>query len=122
MKLMRVARPTDRLDDITSMNISGLGFRLLGSFKGHNGFDGVIIEIHLISKIYIIENRLYQYLLRSLDNGFPEISLISNSMRGFDFRKITCHCEGCVLSILDRYNRARQKIALESNSDRGLVR
>lgn len=41
--IMRVARPTDRLDDIASMYISGLGFTLLGSFKDHNGFDGAIL-------------------------------------------------------------------------------
>ena len=41
--VLRVARPTDKLEDITAMYISGLGFQLLGSFKDHNGFDGSII-------------------------------------------------------------------------------
>jgi len=41
--VMRVARPTDRLDEITNMYISGLGFQLIGSFKDHDGFDGSII-------------------------------------------------------------------------------
>lgn len=40
---MRVARPTDNLDKITDMYINGLGFKLLGRFEGHNGFDGSII-------------------------------------------------------------------------------
>jgi len=40
---MRVARPTDNLEKITEMYINGLGFRLLGSFEDHNGFDGSII-------------------------------------------------------------------------------
>ena len=41
--VLRVARPTDKLEDITAMYISGLGFQLLGRFKDHNGFDGSII-------------------------------------------------------------------------------
>jgi hypothetical protein len=40
---LRVARPTDNLARITEMYINGLGFTLLGSFEGHNGFDGSII-------------------------------------------------------------------------------
>ena len=41
--IMRVARPTDHLAEITQMYVEGLGFELLGEFKGHNGFDGSII-------------------------------------------------------------------------------
>lgn len=40
---LRVARPTDNLAQITAMYVNGLGFRLLGSFEDHNGFDGSII-------------------------------------------------------------------------------
>lgn len=40
---LRVARPTDHLAKITEMYINGLGFKLLGSFTDHNGFDGAII-------------------------------------------------------------------------------
>lgn len=40
---LRVARPTDNLAAITEMYVNGLGFKLLGSFEGHNGFDGSII-------------------------------------------------------------------------------
>jgi len=40
---LRVARPTDNLAAISEMYIKGLGFQLLGSFEGHNGFDGTII-------------------------------------------------------------------------------
>lgn len=40
---LRVARPTDNLQQITDMYVNGLGFTLLGSFSGHNGFDGSII-------------------------------------------------------------------------------
>lgn len=41
--ILRVARPTDNLVEITRMYIDGLGFKLLGSFTGHDGFDGAII-------------------------------------------------------------------------------
>ena len=40
---LRVARATDNLGKVTEMYVSGLGFKLLGSFEGHNGFDGSII-------------------------------------------------------------------------------
>ena len=40
---LRVARPTDNLDKITKMYVDGLGFKLIGSFEDHNGFDGSII-------------------------------------------------------------------------------
>lgn len=41
--VLRIARPTDNLKKITQMYIDGLGFKLLGSFVAHNGFDGSII-------------------------------------------------------------------------------
>ncbi len=41
--VLRVARPTDHLDDITSMYMAGLDFQLLAGFKEHAGFDGSII-------------------------------------------------------------------------------
>tara|TARA_B110000881_G_C18539191_1_gene497509 strand:+ start:813 stop:1211 length:399 start_codon:yes stop_codon:yes gene_type:complete len=40
---LRIARPTDNLSRITDMYVNGLGFSLLGTFEGHNGFDGSII-------------------------------------------------------------------------------
>jgi hypothetical protein len=46
---LRIARPTDNLEKITQMYISGLGFKLLGSFENHSGFSGAILghENHL---------------------------------------------------------------------------
>jgi hypothetical protein len=46
---IRIALPTDNLAIISQMYIDGLGFKLLGSFEDHNGFDGAIIghEQHL---------------------------------------------------------------------------
>ncbi len=49
---MRVARPTDNLEAIVDMYCRGLAFEVLGSFEGHDGFDGVMLgcpgaEYHL---------------------------------------------------------------------------
>lgn len=40
---MRVARPTDRLDEVVRFYVEGLGLEQLGSFENHEGFDGVIV-------------------------------------------------------------------------------
>ena len=40
---LRVARPTDNLYQVTKMYVEGLGFKLLGNFENHNGFNGSII-------------------------------------------------------------------------------
>lgn len=40
---LRVARPTDRLDEIVAMYRQGLGLEILGTFEDHDGFDGVIL-------------------------------------------------------------------------------
>ena len=40
---MRVARSCRDFEAIKRFYCSGLGFSLLGSFEGHNGFDGLII-------------------------------------------------------------------------------
>lgn len=41
--IIRIAKPTINLCEITRMYIEGLGFELLGEFNNHNGFDGRII-------------------------------------------------------------------------------
>ena len=41
--IMRVARPTDYLKEISKMYQLGLGLNVLGQFEGHDGFDGVIL-------------------------------------------------------------------------------
>lgn len=41
--ILRVARSTADFDAIKRFYCDGLGFCLLGSFEGHNGFDGLII-------------------------------------------------------------------------------
>jgi len=40
---MRVARPSDDLAAVVRFYRDGLGFDVLGEFKGHEGFDGVML-------------------------------------------------------------------------------
>jgi catechol 2,3-dioxygenase-like lactoylglutathione lyase family enzyme len=41
--VLRVARPTDRLDEVVRFYVDGVGLRRLGSFEDHDGFDGVMV-------------------------------------------------------------------------------
>ena len=40
---LRVARPTDRLKEISEMYQKGLALELLGEFEDHDGFSGVML-------------------------------------------------------------------------------
>ena len=40
---IRIARPTDQLDLVSQFYIQVLGFELLGEFRDHDGFDGVMV-------------------------------------------------------------------------------
>lgn len=40
---LRVARPTDDLDAVVRFYRDGLGFSVLGDFRDHEGFDGVML-------------------------------------------------------------------------------
>src|SRR3954454_23083796 len=40
---LRVARPTDDLDAVVRFYRDGLGFEVLSEFRGHDGFDGVML-------------------------------------------------------------------------------
>lgn len=40
---LRVARPTDRMDEIVKFYRDGLGLDVLVSFQDHEGFDGVML-------------------------------------------------------------------------------
>lgn len=42
MHKLRVARPTDDLEALRLFYEQGLGFKVLGQFKDHQGFDGMI--------------------------------------------------------------------------------
>jgi catechol 2,3-dioxygenase-like lactoylglutathione lyase family enzyme len=40
---LRIARPSDNLDPVTAFYRDGLGFEVLGEFRDHDGFDGVML-------------------------------------------------------------------------------
>lgn len=40
---LRVARPTDRLDEIVAQYIQGLDLKVLGRFQDHDGYNGVML-------------------------------------------------------------------------------
>lgn len=42
-RILRVARPTDSLEPIAAMYREGLGLQVLGEFRDHDGFDGIIL-------------------------------------------------------------------------------
>jgi catechol 2,3-dioxygenase-like lactoylglutathione lyase family enzyme len=42
---VRVARPTDRLEDVVAFYVDGLGLTRLGDFEGHAGYDGVFVGL-----------------------------------------------------------------------------
>jgi catechol 2,3-dioxygenase-like lactoylglutathione lyase family enzyme len=44
-KIIRIARPTDRLDEVVKFYTDGLGFEILDRFARHQDFDGVMVGI-----------------------------------------------------------------------------
>ena len=40
---IRVARPTDHLDEVVKFYTEGVGLTVIGSFQNHAGFDGVML-------------------------------------------------------------------------------
>ena len=41
--VLRIARPTDQMDRLVDFYSRGLGLRVIGQFKNHNGYDGVML-------------------------------------------------------------------------------
>ena len=41
--VVRIARPTDCVDDLLSFYVAGLGLELLYRFENHDGFDGIML-------------------------------------------------------------------------------
>ena len=41
--ILRIARPTNHLEAVTKMYCDGLGFKEIGSFDDHEGFDGRMV-------------------------------------------------------------------------------
>ena len=44
-KTLRVARPTDRLNEVVKFYTDGLGLQIIHRFENHEDFDGVMIGI-----------------------------------------------------------------------------
>jgi len=42
---VRVARHTDRLDEVVAFYRDGLGLTEVGGFRDHDGYDGVFLEV-----------------------------------------------------------------------------
>ena len=42
---VRVARHTNRLDEVVRFYRDGLGLREIGGFRDHDGYDGVFLEV-----------------------------------------------------------------------------
>lgn len=42
---VRVARPTDRLEEVIAFYRDGIGLRVVGSFEGHAGYSGVMLGL-----------------------------------------------------------------------------
>lgn len=43
--VLRVARPTDHLEEVIRFYTEGLGLSILDSFEDHEGFDGVMVGL-----------------------------------------------------------------------------
>ena len=42
---LRVARPTDQLEEVVRFYSAGVGLEILGSFEDHDGLDGVMLGL-----------------------------------------------------------------------------
>jgi YycE-like N-terminal domain len=42
---LRIARHTDRLDEVVAFYRDGIGLRELGGFRDHAGYDGTFLEV-----------------------------------------------------------------------------
>jgi len=42
---LRVARHTDRLDEVVGFYRDGIGLKEIGGFRDHDGYDGVFLEV-----------------------------------------------------------------------------
>ncbi|MFF2754420.1 VOC family protein [Psychrobacillus sp. NPDC058041] len=95
---IRVARPTDQIKEITKFYCEGLGLKRIGSFTGHEGYDGVMIGL---------PNADYHLEFTQHDQGSPcpapskdnllvfympnieEILVIKNRLEGMGYNIVT---------------------------------
>ena len=43
--ILRVARPSDRFDEVVRFYTEGLNLSVIGSFQNHEGFDGIMLGV-----------------------------------------------------------------------------
>ncbi|MFI8418076.1 VOC family protein [Serratia sp. NPDC078593] len=98
--VLRIARPTDSLEAVALMYCQGLGFRRLGEFNDHQGFDGIIIghpfhNYHLefthhrgvrVGKAPTQDNLLVFYLPEKM-----QWQVQCQQMRNANFRQVTSY-------------------------------
>jgi catechol 2,3-dioxygenase-like lactoylglutathione lyase family enzyme len=75
-KTIRIARSTDRLDEVVKFYTDGLGMQILDRFENHQGFDGVMVGLpglpyhlefvhqqgHLVGRSPTLDNLLVFYI------------------------------------------------------------
>ncbi len=47
LPVVRVARPTDRLEEVVAFYRDGIGLPVIGSFEGHAGYSGVMLGLYV---------------------------------------------------------------------------
>jgi catechol 2,3-dioxygenase-like lactoylglutathione lyase family enzyme len=75
-KIIRIARSTDRLDEVVKFYTDGLGLQILDRFENHQGFDGVMVGLpgspyhlefvhqrgHVVGRAPTLDNLLVFYI------------------------------------------------------------
>ncbi|NJR31811.1 MAG: VOC family protein [Chamaesiphon sp. CSU_1_12] len=75
-KTIRIARPTDRLEEVVKFYTDGLGLQILDRFENHQGFDGVMVGLpgspyhlefvhqrgHVVGRAPTLDNLLVFYI------------------------------------------------------------
>lgn len=95
---IRVARPTDQIKEITKFYCEGLGLKKIGSFTGHEGYDGVMIG--LPNTDYHLEFTQHEQgspcIAPTKDNllvfympNLEEIEVIQNRLEGMGYNTVS---------------------------------
>ncbi|AFY91720.1 VOC family protein [Chamaesiphon minutus] len=75
-KIIRIARPTDRLNEVVKFYTHSLGLQILDRFENHQGFDGVMVGLpglayhlefvhqqgHVVGRAPTLDNLLVFYI------------------------------------------------------------
>ncbi|MCF3947527.1 VOC family protein [Acidiphilium sp. AL] len=88
LPILRVARPTDRLEQVTRFYRDGLGFAEIGRFVDHDGFDGVVLGApHAPYHLEFTHRRGQSIEIRSLSAGPKVDRRTSSSVRSWHTNK-----------------------------------